>query len=70
MRWQYENTAAIIGNSQNIYCAGISSVIMGIITYIVYHGSYAGLKINAVSAMLAILAAVIVLQLSYCYCTD
>ncbi len=39
---------------------GISSVIMGIITYIVYHGSYAVLKINAVSAMLAILAAVIV----------
>lgn len=33
---------------------------MGIITYIVYHGSYAVLKINAVSAMLAILAAVIV----------
>ena len=39
---------------------GISSAIMGIITYIVYHGSYAVLKINAVSAMLAILAAVIV----------
>ena len=39
---------------------GISSAIMGIITYIVYHGSYAVLKINAESAMLAILAAVIV----------
>ena len=44
---------------------GISSVIMGIITYIVYHGSYAVLKINAVSAMLAavIVYAVVLLLL-------
>ena len=61
MRWQYENTAAIIRKfTKHLLCLEFSSVIMGIITYIVYHGSYAVLKINAVSAMLAILAAVIV----------
>lgn len=60
MRWQYENTAAIIRKfTKHLLC----------LNFLGYYGNYylyrlswqlCGLKINAVSAMLAILAAVIV----------
>ncbi len=56
-----KNTAAIIRKfTKHLLCREFPRLLWGIITYIVYHGSYAVLKINAVSAMLAILAAVIV----------
>lgn len=49
---------------------GISSAIMGIITYIVYHGSYAVLKSMRYLPCLQFLQRLSYMQLSYCYCTD
>ena len=61
MRWQYENTAAIIRKfTKHLLCREFPRLLWELLPISSIMAAMRVLKINAVSAMLAILAAVIV----------